>query len=974
MKNLFYKIASACLFSLSSILVFATTGTITTSITTSGAPVFIQGASGFENIITITDVPSGTASVNLCVLDNQGQVSNCTPAIEHGTDYVDTLDMGELDSTAVALVAHYYDANGDFIDESDPYNFSMIAEPAGITNDNLEIIADSINDVGIAYLQFVISMPDSSAEIDDEIIGIGGKEFGFSDCSIVLFREYNLEDGNLSGDHAVFEYTLSAFDEEVTTNEFDLDNVAGLNISIDNDLNPIITGHFSYSKEFFTFNMRDKTLPLPMIKPASVSVGAGLKVEGGVSVDCYVGLDNNGDLGFIEGSSGELSNACIGAKITGEVRITGSLVNKHIAGIQASLQAIGRIGAAYNFKTAPDFESNLDFGGDILIKGKVALTGAVGWFKRKLCGASGWCEANNEILNGVIWPRNNGDQPKPFGNFPNGLDSLFRSGMAAWYNNYSRSLEMDTNAFFDIPEESPQPAFASKGGHTGVAWIEADTLQAQLLFSVVDTVQNRFTIPVPVTSNVIYLAEPKAAFAPDGSAIITWTQCNLDINLVDSTYDLDSIFNNLEVWYAVYNTTSNTITAKSRVYDTEGLAMSQPAIAISDSGKVLISWLSKDTTGNTDIWYTTLTNGNGIWYQSTPDMINDLPGNNYEVQLGFIDSTKAIAAWLSDADAEDSTAGNDIIVSYYDGDNWSNSESLSNGNSDEGFNELAMTFNKGYGLLAYTSTVYPEDEDGEINTIKAIPFQNGALNTANAYEFSDSLSYTQMPKITINDNGIAVLSYQVVDVYEVEEESDAGRIELAIADLSNGGNNWQIADFSEDIAQDTSVYPWDMEMVLTNDNILYSLSQEQDTLADELGQSYQPVTGFLFGKADMGLVLRGLKINSNLSVNPAPAGSLPEGPTGLKDISTATQSTALSVFIYPNPAKESLTVDYTYTGNKKVAIELLNLLGQPMITTQLESNTGMNRIRLNTSNLAAGVYLLRVSTDSQSKTARAIIE
>ncbi|MFN8324083.1 MAG: T9SS type A sorting domain-containing protein, partial [Chitinophagales bacterium] len=153
-----------------------------------------------------------------------------------------------------------------------------------------------------------------------------------------------------------------------------------------------------------------------------------------------------------------------------------------------------------------------------------------------------------------------------------------------------------------------------------------------------------------------------------------------------------------------------------------------------------------------------------------------------------------------------------------------------------------------------------------------------------------------------------------------------------------------------------------------------SLSQEQDTLADELGQSYQPVTGFLFGKADMGLVLRGLKINSNLSVNPAPAGSLPEGPTGLKDISTATQSTALSVFIYPNPAKESLTVDYTYTGNKKVAIELLNLLGQPMITTQLESNTGMNRIRLNTSNLAAGVYLLRVSTDSQSKTARAIIE
>jgi hypothetical protein len=231
-----------------------------------------------------------------------------------------------------------------------------------------------------------------------------------------------------------------------------------------------------------------------------------------------------------------------------------------------------------------------------------------------------------------------------------------------------------------------------------------------------------------------------------------------------------------------------------------------------------------------------------------------------------------------------------------------------------------------------------------------------------------------MPKMTINNNGMAVLSYHVVDVYEEEEESDAGSIELAIADLSNGGNNWQIADFSEDIAQDTSVYPWDMEMVLTNDNILYSLSQEQDTVADESGQSYQPVTGVLFGKPNMGLVLRGLQINSNLSVSPAPAGSLPEVPTGLKDITSETNSTNLSVFVYPNPAKENLTVEYVNTGNEKVTIELLNLLGQPLITVQPETNTGVNRFRLNTSNLEVGVYLLRISIPLQSRTVRVVIQ
>lgn len=255
-----------------------------------------------------------------------------------------------------------------------------------------------------------------------------------------------------------------------------------------------------------------------------------------------------------------------------------------------------------------------------------------------------------------------------------------------------------------------------------------------------------------------------------------------------------------------------------------------------------------------------------------------------------------------------------------------------------------------------------------------MPFQNGAFSTANAYELSDSLSYTQMPKITINDNGIAVLSYQVVDIYEEEEESDAGSIELAIADLSNGGNNWQIADFSEDIAQDTSVYPWDMEMVLTNDNVLYSISQEQDTVADELGQSYQPVTGVLFGKPDMALVLRGLQINSNLSVSPAPAGSLPEVSTGIRNVTAEPQITNLSVFVYPNPVKESLTVEYASTRYEKVTIELLDLLGQTLTATQPETNTGINRLRLNTSNLVAGVYLLKVSTALQSRTARVIIE
>jgi hypothetical protein len=92
------------------------------------------------------------------------------------------------------------------------------------------------------------------------------------------------------------------------------------------------------------------------------------------------------------------------------------------------------------------------------------------------------------------------------------------------------------------------------------------------------------------------------------------------------------------------------------------------------------------------------------------------------------------------------------------------------------------------------------------------------------------------------------------------------------------------------------------------------------------------------------------------------------------DISNASQSARLSVFVYPNPARENLTVEYTNTGNEKVTIELLNLLGQYRIVTQPESNTGLNRLRLDTRTLAAGVYLLKISSTLESKTVRVIIE
>ncbi len=973
MKNIPITIVLCFLFANANL--FAQVGTISASISNSNNDplTFIQGVEGFDNTITIENEPISVTSVWLCILDDQDNILDSAEATQNGSNWEVEIDMGELEPEAERIIAHYYDVNGELIDESEPYLFTIKPEPAAIGSELVEITVEDIQD-GIASLQILISIPDSSKVIENEVVGVGGKSFGFEYNNIVLSRDFYMATGTLeSAGNSIYEYQLKAFGMEVSSDEVDLNNLSNLTITIDSDFNPIIEGHYNASRNFFNYNFKDVSLPIP-IKPGDISIGAGLSVDGGLSANCYIGLDNNGEFGFIEGSSGEMSSVNLAARVEGKVRVTGSLVNKHIAGVEGSLTAIGHIGASYRFKTKPAFEDELEVGGELLLKGTVKLTGLVGKAKQWLCSLSNRCEPNGNVLDGVIWPRDNQDNPFVFGGgLPDGIDSLRPGGMSISYNLNSRSLEIDSDDFYDVPEQSPQPAFANHGSSVAIAWIESDSTSAHLLFSVLDTVQNRFTPPITVVQNEIYLADPKVAIGPDGSAIIVWTQSKLDIAVMDAAYDLDSILNNLEVGYAVYDPISGSISTKSKIYDAEDLPASNPGIDISDSGKVLISWLVQDTAGNTDIWYCELVSGNGIWYQSTPDIINDLPGNNYEVQICFTDSVNAIAAWITDSDGDDSTGGNQIIASYYNGDSWSATVPISDTNSEEVYNELSMDFNRDYGAIAYTSTTYNEDGK-EINSIKVETYYQGEWDEVNYFEFSDSLSYMRMPRVTISDKEFAAISYQVIDVYCEDGEADAGEVHIALKDLNNG-SNWQEIDFSAEIAHDTSIFAWEMDIVLGRDNKLYTLSQEQDTVSDELNDHYySPVTGILFGDPEMRLVLRGMQVNDDLTVEDEPVSSLPTVPTGLHEVVISSKEN-LMLKAYPNPFHNEITFNFSIPENGYTKLEIFDLMGISFAVPINEDLAhGNYTIDTNLRFVTQGVYLAKLSTKDKSVTQKLILK
>lgn len=74
--------------------------------------------------------------------------------------------------------------------------------------------------------------------------------------------------------------------------------------------------------------------------------------------------------------------------------------------------------------------------------------------------------------------------------------------------------------------------------------------------------------------------------------------------------------------------------------------------------------------------------------------------------------------------------------------------------------------------------------------------------------------------------------------------------------------------------------------------------------------------------------------------------------------------------IYPNPANNSITINYTGDLSQKTNIEIYNYLGQEIMQSNLQSNT----TAINVSDLINGIYFVKVRTDNTQKVQRLIIQ
>src|SRR5690554_1221473 len=78
--------------------------------------------------------------------------------------------------------------------------------------------------------------------------------------------------------------------------------------------------------------------------------------------------------------------------------------------------------------------------------------------------------------------------------------------------------------------------------------------------------------------------------------------------------------------------------------------------------------------------------------------------------------------------------------------------------------------------------------------------------------------------------------------------------------------------------------------------------------------------------------------------------------------------------VYPNPADHIANVSFTVQGNQQANVTLVNMMGQNIQSNVIQASEGENLVMLNTENVEAGVYFVKVNIGGVQQTKRLIIQ
>lgn len=92
----------------------------------------------------------------------------------------------------------------------------------------------------------------------------------------------------------------------------------------------------------------------------------------------------------------------------------------------------------------------------------------------------------------------------------------------------------------------------------------------------------------------------------------------------------------------------------------------------------------------------------------------------------------------------------------------------------------------------------------------------------------------------------------------------------------------------------------------------------------------------------------------------------------LKSLTALSDTPSLTINVYPNPAPTTPTADVQFTGFQSFTVDIVDLSGRALRTLSY-TDAPSTRVTLPTSGLAAGMYIVRVRTGSQTASKRLLV-
>jgi hypothetical protein len=85
-------------------------------------------------------------------------------------------------------------------------------------------------------------------------------------------------------------------------------------------------------------------------------------------------------------------------------------------------------------------------------------------------------------------------------------------------------------------------------------------------------------------------------------------------------------------------------------------------------------------------------------------------------------------------------------------------------------------------------------------------------------------------------------------------------------------------------------------------------------------------------------------------------------------------ASGLNAEVYPNPATEKATVKFTAATDSQVHLNMTNVIGQSVMTSEVAATEGINMVDLDLNNVAKGVYMLSIMSGDNTEQIRLIVE